>query len=54
MYTCQDLSWLDKHIEAQQENSALINQAASAIEMFNEDELEEHANLLRQLAGMVC
>lgn len=54
MHTCQDLSWLDKHIEAQRENAALINQAASAIEIFSEDELEERANHLRQLAGMIC
>lgn len=55
MYECLDQhSWLDKSIEEQRENAAIINAAAVATEMFNEDELEAYAEHVSRLAGMVC
>lgn len=55
MGTCQDQHhWLDKYIEEQRDNAALISDAARATEMFSEDELEAHAEHVSRLAGMVC
>lgn len=46
--------WLDKYIEDQRENAAIINGAALATEMFSENELEAHAERVSRMAGMVC
>lgn len=54
MQTCQDYSCLDKHIDEQRDNAALISDAALATEMFSEDELEAHVDHVSRLAGMVC
>jgi hypothetical protein len=50
---CQH-SWLDKYIDEQSDNAALISDAARATEMMSENDLEAYADHARLMAGMVC